>query len=94
MFRAALYQAASSGMLLVLTGALVFIGLTLRAEIALAFSFLVLCFWIKRPIPWRQRLLPTLVTGVVLLLTFGAILLCQKPFVATHGRAVKIHIRP
>ena len=50
-FRAAPYQAASSGMLLVLTGVMVFIGLTLRSEIALAFSFLVLCFRIKRPIP-------------------------------------------
>lgn len=75
------------GMSLTLVCIMVFIGLTLRAEIALAFPYLVLCFWIKLRAPWKQRLLPTLLVGALLLLAFGAFLLCQKPYVATDGGA-------
>ena len=81
-------------MRLALACRLVFIGLILRAEIALTFPFLVLCFWIKLSLPWRQRLLPTLIVGVVLMVAFGAFLVCQKPHVAMAGGAAKSQAVP
>lgn len=66
-----------------------FASLTLRAEIALSFPFLAVSYWAKLPLPWRQRIKPTLLICILPIIAFVTFLICQKPYVEHDGGAGK-----
>jgi hypothetical protein len=67
---------------------LLLFSLTLRADIALAFPFVGLAWWVKSPLPWQQRLPKGCAIFILMLLAVVVFLYLQRPFVSTSGGAL------